>query len=77
MTYFNAGLQVFDISDPQRPTIAGYYVPDDPPDRLGLLPRDLVVQAEDLIVDARGYVYMTEKNSGLYILRFNAARSDR
>jgi hypothetical protein len=70
MTYFNAGLQVFDISNPQRPAVAGYYIPDDPPKRLGLLPRDLVHQAEDLVVDARGYVYMTEKNSGLYVMRF-------
>lgn len=74
MTYFNAGLQVFDIADPHFPTIAGYYIPDDPKSRLGPLPKDLVVQAEDLLVDRRGYCYMTEKNSGLWILQFDGHR---
>jgi len=74
LTYFNAGLQVFDISDAQRPTIGGYYIPDDPPKRLGVLPRDLVHQAEDVIVDARGYIYMTEKNSGLYVMEHTPPR---
>jgi hypothetical protein len=72
MTYFNAGLQIFDISNPLRPVIAGYYIPDDPSERLGLLPSELVVQAEDVLVDSRGYIYMTEKNSGLYILEAGA-----
>ncbi len=48
--------------------IAGCYIPDDPVRRLGQLPKDLVHQAEDVIVDARGFIYMTEKNSGLYIM---------
>jgi hypothetical protein len=71
MTYFNAGLQIFDISNPRLPHIAGYYIPDDPVERRGPLPRELVVQTEDLLVDRRGYVYMTEKNSGLYVLEFD------
>jgi len=70
LTYFNAGLQIFDISNPLRPETAGCYIPDNPKTRLGLLPNDLVTQAEDVIVDARGYVYMTEKNSGLYVMQF-------
>jgi len=68
LTYFNAGLQVFDISDPYDPYIAAYYIPDDPPDRRGPLPSDLVVQVEDVLVDRRGVIYISEKNSGLTIL---------
>lgn len=75
MTYFNAGLQVFDIEDPYFPRIAGFYIPDDPKKRLGPLPRDLVIQTEDLLVDRRGYCYMTEKNSGLWVLRFHGHRT--
>lgn len=71
LTYFNAGLQIFDISDPWNPRAAGCYIPDDPIERLGPLPNDLVVQCEDVLVDRRGFIYMTEKNSGLYVLRFD------
>jgi hypothetical protein len=70
LTYFNAGLQVYDISNPRFPRIAGYYIPDDPVKRLGPLPLDLVVQYEDVLVDRRGYAYVSEKNSGLHILQF-------
>ncbi len=71
LTYFNAGLQVYDISNPHFPKIAGYYIPDDPPSRLGPLPTDLVAQFEDVLVDCRGFAYVSEKNSGLHILQFN------
>ena len=70
LTYFNAGLQIFDISDPYFPRIAGYYIADDPTTRRGPLPTDLVTQAEDVLVDRRGYAYVTDKNAGVSILRF-------
>ncbi|HEY5058921.1 MAG TPA: hypothetical protein VII51_07865 [Gaiellaceae bacterium] len=73
LTYFNAGLQVFDISDPYTPRIAGYYIADDPKTRRGRLPVDLVTQFEDVLVDRRGNVYVTDKNDGVSILRFQAA----
>lgn len=71
LTYFNAGLQIFDISEPRDPFVAGFYIPDDPTTRRGPLPRTLVTQAEDVLVDRRGVIYMSEKNSGIYILGFN------
>jgi hypothetical protein len=70
LTYFNAGLQIFDVSDPKDPRIAGHYVPADPETRHGPLPSDLVVQLEDVLVDRRGYIYTSEKNSGLRIFEF-------
>jgi hypothetical protein len=72
LTYFNAGLQIFDVSNPHFPRIAGYYIADDPKKRLGPLPLDLVTQYEDVLVDRRGYAYVSEKNSGLHILQFEA-----
>ncbi|MBM3939551.1 MAG: hypothetical protein FJ318_01395 [SAR202 cluster bacterium] len=70
MTYFNAGLRVYDISDPYMPTEVGHFVPADPTVRRGPLPTKLVTQSEDVLVDARGYIYVTDKNHGLLVLRY-------
>jgi hypothetical protein len=41
--------------------------PDDPKERRGPIPSTLVHQAEDVLVDRRGVIYMSEGNSGIYI----------
>src|SRR5262249_17688585 len=59
MTWFNAGLRVYDIADPRQPEDVACFVPPDPRDRRGLFPRTaLVTQTEDVLVDARGYIYI-------------------
>lgn len=70
LTYFNAGLRLYDIADPLQPTEIGWFVPEDPGTRLGALPKTLVTQFEDVIVDARGNIYCTDKNYGLFVLRW-------
>ena len=70
LTYFNAGLRIVDISDSLLPREVGYFIPPDPERRIGLLPKTLVTQSEDVLVDARGYIYVTDKNHGLYVLRY-------
>jgi hypothetical protein len=70
LTYFNAGLRIVDISDTRLPREIGYFLPPDPTRRYGPLPTKLVVQSEDVLVDARGYIYVTEKNQGLWILQY-------
>jgi hypothetical protein len=70
LTYFNAGLRIYDISDPYLPREIAYYIPPDPTKRNGPMPRGkLGVSSEDILVDKRGYIYMTDKNLGLHVLR--------
>ncbi len=71
LTWFNAGLRIYDISDPYLPREMGFFLPDDPTERRGLLPRTaLVTQSEDVLVDNRGFAYLTDKNHGLHVVRF-------
>lgn len=70
LTYFNAGLRLFDITDPLLPREIAWYLPDDPTTRRGPRPvTALTSSSEDVLVDTRGFVYLTDKNHGLQILR--------
>src|SRR5918996_3074781 len=42
LTYFNAGLRAYDLTDPRVPTEVGYFVPGDPVQRRGPKPSRLV-----------------------------------
>ena len=66
----NAGLRVYDIKDPLLPVESGWFIPPQPSERAGPLPRDLVTQTEDVLVDTRGYIYVTDKQWGLWIVRY-------
>lgn len=70
LTYFNAGLQIYDTTDPRQPEEVGFFIPPNPAQRFGTKPEgDLDLQTEDVLVDARGYIYITQKNQGIWILR--------
>ena len=70
VTYFNAGLRVFDIRDERAPKEVGWFVAPDPQVRRGPLPQSgLATQSEDVLVDARGNIFVSDKNHGVYILR--------
>ena len=71
LTYFNAGLRIYDTSDPRLPREVGYFIPPEPRRRFGPKPEGtLTLQTEDVLVDARGFIYITQKNQGMWILRF-------
>ena len=54
-----------------QPTIAGYFIPPQPTTRIGPVPsKTLVNQTEDVLVDARGNIYITDKQWGPFVLRY-------
>jgi hypothetical protein len=69
LAYFNAGVRVYDISEPLLPKEVGWFLPGDPktPKRSqsGLLPISIT---QEVLIDTRGNIYISE-SSGLYILR--------
>ena len=71
LTWFNAGLRIYDISDPRAPEEVACFVAPDPQRQIGLFPTTaLVTQTEDVLVDARGYIYLTDKNHGIFIVEY-------
>lgn len=71
LTYFNAGLRIYDISTPRNPQEVGWFVPPDPTVRRGPLPRGaLALQSEDVLVDTRGNIFVSHKNQGIWVLRY-------
>jgi hypothetical protein len=67
LTYFNAGLRIFDVTDPMAPVETGFYVPR---------PAEGVkaIQLNDLTVTEDGLIFVTDRSGGgLYILRDDGA----
>jgi hypothetical protein len=62
VTYFNAGVRVYDTSDAEAPVEVAHWVPETPPGQKA-------PQTNDLYVDASGVVFATDRvNGGLYVL---------
>jgi len=62
VTYFNAGVRVYDLDDPVAPVEVGSWVPEPPPGQEA-------PQINDLYVDVSGLVLTTDRISGgLYVL---------
>jgi hypothetical protein len=78
LTYFNAGLRIFDVSHARLPREIGWFMPPDPTVRLGPMPQGpLVTQTEDVLVDRRGNIFITDKNQGLWVLRYTGPKPRR
>jgi hypothetical protein len=70
-TYQNAGVRVVDISNQFRPEEVGYFVPGPPEQMFDTRPnRPKVAHSADVFVDPNGVMYLTDWNTGLYILQY-------
>ncbi len=70
LTYFSAGLRIFDVANPRLPREIAWFIPPTPTRRVGPMPTTkLEQQTEDVLVDRRGNVYITDKQWGLFVLR--------
>ena len=74
--YFHAGLRIYDVSDPFVPKEIAYFMPPDPQGKNwfdnedgSLNPGPKVAITEDILVDDRGYIYLTTYQDGMYIVR--------
>lgn len=66
LTYFNAGLRVYDVSDASRPVEIAWYVPDAPPGQVS-------AQLNDVLVTEDGLIWTTDRlTGGLHILELTA-----
>ena len=70
-TYYNAGVRAYDIADQFNPREVGYWVPPDPERMMDPRPNKARVPTTmDCYVDPNGLMYLTDQNSGLYILQY-------
>ncbi len=66
VTYFNAGLRVYDIAEPDDPVEIAHWIPECPPGQQA-------IQINDCFVDTELNVYATDRVSGgVYVLRPDA-----
>ncbi len=72
LTYFNAGLRVYDIKNPRLPIESGWFMPPNPDtpklSQGGMLK---VNQTQEVLVDTRGNIYLTDSAWGIWILRYS------
>jgi hypothetical protein len=71
VTYFNAGLRVYDLADPDDPLEIAHWIPQCPPNQAA-------AQINDVFVAEDQTVYVTDRvNGGVYILEPDLALSTR
>jgi hypothetical protein len=64
--WFSAGLRIIDVADPMAPREVGYFIPEP----VGGRPAP---QSNDVMLDARGLIYMVDRHVGFDVLEFNGA----
>ena len=62
--WFGGGLRIIDIADPMAPREVGYFIPDPAGGRAA-------PQSNDVMLDARGLIYIVDRHVGFDVLEFN------
>ena len=70
LCWFQGGLQVVDIADPNAPKNVGYFLPQ-PGEGQG------TVMSNDVFVDERGLVFLIDRNRGLDIIEYTGPAGSR
>ena len=63
VTWFSGGLRIVDVANPSQPREAGFFIPEP-------IDGHPSPQSNDVDVDARGLIYLLDRNAGLDILEF-------
>ena len=63
-TWFSGGLRIIDIADPAQPREVGHYIPEPASGQSS-------PQSNDVDLDARGLIYLLDRNQGLDILEYD------
>lgn len=73
VTWFNAGLRIYDVSNKRLPREVGHFMAG-APQKQYLQAYGPFVRMEDVVVDTRGYIYLSGgAQQGIYILRYTGA----
>ena len=82
-TYCNAGLRIYDIADAANPREVASFVAPDPDTIMDPRPYDRefdifhggsrVACTQDVLVDPRGYIYLSGANDGIWIVKETGA----
>ncbi len=65
--WFSAGLRVIDLADPTAPREVGFFIPDPAGGRPA-------PQSNDVMLDARGLIYVVDRHVGFDVLEFDGGR---
>ena len=64
--WFSAGLRIVDVANPSSPREVGFFIPEP----VGGRP---VPQSNDVMLDARGLIYVVDRLMGFDVLEFNGS----
>lgn len=67
--YFQAGLRIYDVSDPFYIKEKAYFIPPNPTKKFFPFPGPMMAYTEDVVVDDRGNIIIDANSDGFYILR--------